>query len=227
MTKAELNTDWVDKLNKELSSSYYADLELFVKKERTNYPVFPKEEEVFNALQITPLEKVKVVILGQDPYHGPNQAHGLSFSVNKGIKSPPSLVNIFKELSADLGVPIPNHGNLTHWAKQGVLLLNATLTVRAGTPGSHQNKGWEKFTDKIIQLISDEKEHCVFLLWGNYAKSKLPLINQSKHLVLTAAHPSPLARGAFFGSRHFSKTNAYLKANHIEIINWDLTGGDL
>lgn len=223
MTITKMNNDWFDKLKDEFNSSYYTELELFIKNERANYVVYPKEEEVFNAFKIAPFENVKVVILGQDPYHGPNQAHGLSFSVNKGIKMPPSLVNIFKELHADLGYPIPNHGNLSHWAQQGVLLLNATLTVRAGTPGSHQKKGWETFTDKAIQLISEEKEHCVFLLWGNYAKSKLPLINQEKHLVLTAAHPSPLARGAFFGSRHFSKTNNYLKTNNIETVDWNLS----
>lgn len=223
MTGLETNNDWFNRLHKEFESSYYSELKQFIKNERVNYEVYPKEEEVFNALKITPFENVKVVILGQDPYHGPHQAHGLSFSVNKGIKAPPSLVNIFKELHSDLGCSIPNHGNLTYWAQQGVLLLNATLTVRAGVPGSHQKKGWEQFTDKVIQLISDKKEHCVFLLWGNYAKSKLPLIDQHKHLVLMAAHPSPLARGAFFGSRHFSKTNDYLLANKMKIIDWNLS----
>lgn len=211
---------WYEKLNSEMNSPYFHDLKSFVENERKHYQVYPKEDEVFNALKHTSFEKVKVIILGQDPYHGPNQAHGLSFSVNKGIKAPPSLVNIFKELNTDLGCAVPNHGYLMHWAVQGVLLLNATLTVRAGSPGSHQNKGWEKFTDKIIRLISEEKEHCVFLLWGNYAKSKLPLINSEKHLVLTAAHPSPLARGAFFGSRHFSQTNNYLKSKNLEPVDW-------
>jgi len=223
MTDLEMNNDWFSRLSQEFRSSYYTELEQFIKNERANYVVYPKEEEVFNAFKITPFENVKVVILGQDPYHGPHQAHGLSFSVNKGIKVPPSLVNIFKELYTDLGCQIPNHGNLSHWAQQGVLLLNATLTVRAGTPGSHQKKGWEQFTDKVIQLISEEKEHCVFLLWGNYAKGKLPLIDQCKHLVLTAAHPSPLARGAFFGSRHFSKTNDYLLVNKKKIVDWNLS----
>jgi uracil-DNA glycosylase len=177
---------------------------------------------VFNALKLTPLENTKVVILGQDPYHGPNQAHGLSFSVNYGIKPPPSLVNIYKELHTDVGFSVPNHGNLTEWAKQGVLLLNATLTVRAGEPASHQKKGWEQFTDAIIKLISDEKEHCVFMLWGSYARSKTVLIDTTKHLVLEAAHPSPLARGAFFGSHPFSKANAWLKKHGLEPIDWQL-----
>jgi uracil-DNA glycosylase len=163
-----------------------------------------------------------VVILGQDPYHGLNQAHGLSFSVNDGIKPPPSLVNIYKELHSDVGFHVPNHGNLTGWAQQGVLMLNATLTVRAGEPASHQKKGWEQFTDAIIKLISDEKEHCVFLLWGSYARSKTILIDTSKHLVLEAAHPSPLARGAFFGSRPFSQANAWLKKHGLEPIDWQL-----
>lgn len=220
MSETKLVSLWYEKLNQEMNLPYFLDLKDFVNQERKQHLVYPKEEDVFNALKLTPFEKVKVIILGQDPYHGPNQAHGLSFSVNKGIKAPPSLVNIFKELHTDLGCVVPNHGYLMKWATQGVLLLNATLTVRAGSPGSHQNKGWEKFTDKIIQLISEEKEHCVFLLWGNYAKSKSPLINSSKHLVLTAAHPSPLARGAFFGSKHFSQTNNYLKSKDLDPIDW-------
>lgn len=222
MFETKTTSQWYEKLHNEMNLPYFQELQHFVANERKQHVVYPKEEEVFSALKITPFEKVKVIILGQDPYHGPNQAHGLSFSVNKGIKAPPSLVNIFKELNSDLGCAIPDHGYLMHWATQGVLLLNATLTVRAGTPGSHQNKGWERFTDKIIQLISEEKEHCVFLLWGNYAKSKAPLINSKKHLVLMAAHPSPLARGAFFGSRHFSQTNNYLKSKHLEPIDWCL-----
>lgn len=222
MSETKATSMWYEKLNREMNSPYFQELMQFVTNERSQYTVYPKEEEVFNALKVTPFENVKVIILGQDPYHGPNQAHGLSFSVNKGIKSPPSLVNIFKELNTDLGCSIPNHGYLMNWATQGVLLLNATLTVRAGLPGSHQNKGWEKFTDKIIQLISEEKEHCVFLLWGNYAKGKIPLINSQKHLVLAAAHPSPLARGAFFGSKHFSQTNNYLKSKNLEPIDWCL-----
>jgi len=213
---------WYTKLEEELQKPYFKALEQFVKEERTRFTVYPKESEVFNALKLTPLENTKVVILGQDPYHGPNQAHGLSFSVNYGIKPPPSLVNIYKELHTDVGFSVPNHGNLTEWAKQGVLLLNATLTVRAGEPASHQKKGWEQFTDAIIKLISDEKEHCVFMLWGSYARSKTVLIDTTKHLVLEAAHPSPLARGAFFGSHPFSKANAWLKKHGLEPIDWQL-----
>ena len=222
MSETLASSPWHEKLTTEMNLPYFLELKQFVTNERKQHVVYPKEEEVFNALQTTPFENVKVIILGQDPYHGPNQAHGLSFSVNKGVKAPPSLVNIFKELNTDLGCAMPHHGYLMNWATQGVLLLNATLTVRAGSPGSHQNKGWEKFTDKIIQLISEEKEHCVFLLWGNFAKSKASLINSQKHLVLTAAHPSPLARGAFFGSQHFSQTNNYLKSKNLEPIDWCL-----
>ncbi len=213
---------WYTKLEEELQKPYFKALEQFVKEERTRFTVYPKESEVFNALKLTPFENVRVVILGQDPYHGLHQAHGLSFSVNDGIKPPPSLVNIYKELHSDVGFSIPNHGNLTEWARQGVLMLNATLTVRAGEPASHQKKGWEQFTDAIIKLISDEKDHCVFLLWGAYARSKTVLIDTSKHLVLEAAHPSPLARGAFFGSRPFSQANAWLKKHGLEPINWQL-----
>ncbi len=228
MTTKMTDNSWDLKLEQEFKKPYIEELKLFLKKERATHNVYPKQTEVFNALKLTPFENVKVIILGQDPYHGPSQAHGLSFSVNYGIKSPPSLVNIFKELkSENIGFEIPNHGNLTAWANQGVLLLNATLTVRAGEPGSHQKKGWETFTDSVIKLISDEKEHCVFLLWGNFAKSKSSLIDLEKHLVLTAAHPSPLAGGAFFGCRHFSKANEYLKSKGLQPINWNLTDYDL
>lgn len=213
---------WYKKLGQELQKPYFLELKHFVAEERKKITVYPKEEEVFNAIKITSFENVKVVLLGQDPYHGYNQAHGLSFSVKPGVKPPPSLVNIFKELQDDLGLPIPNHGNLTAWAERGVLLLNATLTVRAGEPGSHQKKGWEQFTDTIIKLVSDEKEHCVFLLWGNYARTKAPLIDLGKHLVLEAAHPSPLARGAFFGSKPFSKANNYLTSKGKEPVDWSL-----
>jgi uracil-DNA glycosylase len=219
--------NWKLKLQKEFDKPYFPLLEEFVKKERSEFTIYPKQEDTFAALNLTRLEDVKVIILGQDPYHGPHQAHGLSFSVNDGVKPPPSLVNIFKELRADLGFPIPKHGNLTSWAKQGVLLLNATLTVRAGLPGSHQKKGWELFTDEIIKTISDEKENCVFLLWGNFAKTKSSLINVNKHLILEAAHPSPLARGAFFGCAHFSKTNNYLRSKNIKTIQWNLSNDDL
>jgi uracil-DNA glycosylase len=179
---------------------------------------------LFNALQLCPLSSLKVVIIGQDPYHGAGQANGLSFSVNDGIKVPPSLQNIFKELKTDIpGFEIPTSGNLEAWAKQGILMLNAVLTVQAGLPGSHKKYGWQNFTDAIIKLISDKKQHVVFLLWGNYAITKSELIDSNKHLVLTAAHPSPLARGAFFGSKHFSKTNNYLTANGLTPVNWKLT----
>ena len=218
---------WQYSLQKEFKKLYFLELKDFLDKERLNQVIYPNEQEIFKAFELTPFNAVKVVIIGQDPYHGLNQAHGLSFSVNKGIKTPPSLQNIFKELQSDLGYPIPSHGNLINWAKQGVLLLNATLTVIEGKPGSHQKKGWEIFTDAVIKLISEEKENVVFLLWGNYAKSKAPLINASKHLILEAAHPSPLARGAFFGSKHFSKCNAYLSSKNIIPINWDLSEGDL
>jgi uracil-DNA glycosylase len=217
-----IHNSWDDKLDSEFKKPYMDDLKAFIKKERTEHTIYPKQTEVFNAFKLTPFEDVKVVILGQDPYHGPNQAHGLSFSVNYGVRTPPSLANIYKELKSDIGFTIPNHGNLTSWATQGVLLLNATLTVRAGSPGSHQKKGWEIFTDSVIKQISDEKTQCVFLLWGNFAKSKSNLIDLGKHLVLTAAHPSPLAGGAFFGSQHFSKTNEYLVSKKIKPIDWAL-----
>lgn len=227
MSHQIIGNSWDKKLQKEFESEYLENLKLFIKQERQTNIVYPKKEEVFNALKLTTFEDVKVVIIGQDPYHGPNQAHGLSFSVNYGIKSPPSLMNIFKELQSDVGFQIPNHGNLTSWAKQGVLLLNATLTVRAGMPGSHQKKGWEEFTDAVIKLISQEKQHCVFLLWGNFARTKKDLIDLEKHLVLEAAHPSPLARGAFFGSKHFSKTNEYLVSKSIEPIQWNIPSQNL
>ena len=211
----------------ERAKAYYIHLDSFIKSDRLKTTVFPKERDVFKAFELTPFDKLKVVIIGQDPYHKVNQAHGLSFSVNSGMKTPPSLVNIFKELQTDLSIPMANHGNLTSWAKQGVLLLNATLTVKEGQPGSHQNKGWEIFTDEVIKHISENKEGVVFLLWGNFAKSKKDLINASKHLVLEAAHPSPLARGAFFGCKHFSQTNAFLITNNKTPIDWNLNEEDL
>ena len=222
-----LHNSWEIKLKEEFDKPYMNDLKAFLKNERASNTIYPKQTEVFNALNLTPFENVKVVILGQDPYHGPNQAHGLSFSVNYGVKTPPSLANIYKELKSDINFSIPQHGNLTSWANKGVLLLNATLTVRAGVPGSHQKKGWETFTDSVIKLISDQKEHCVFLLWGNFAKSKSHLIDLDKHLVLTAAHPSPLAGGAFFGCKHFSKTNEYLISKKLEPIEWALPSDKL
>lgn len=217
-----LPNDWNSLLENEVNKPYFTNLMEFVEKERVQYVVYPKREDVFKAFEYTSFYDLKVIIIGQDPYHGPNQAHGLSFSVNYGVKTPPSLTNIYKELKSDLQIPMSNHGNLSKWAKQGVLLLNATLTVRSGEPGSHQNKGWEQFTDSVIQLISKEKAHCVFLLWGNYARNKKALIDYDKHLVLEAAHPSPLAKGAFFGCKHFSLTNSYLKKHNLSEINWDL-----
>jgi len=227
MTSSLFNNSWDDKLKEEFEKPYFQILNSFIKKERNEFIIYPKEDDVYNALKWTSFENLKVVIIGQDPYHGAHQAHGLSFSVNNGIKTPPSLKNIFKELHSDIGCKLPNHGNLTSWATQGVLLLNTTLTVQSGKPGSHQNKGWETFTDTIIKLISDEKQNCVFLLWGNYAKNKHNLINAQKHLVLEAAHPSPLARGAFFGCKHFSKTNEYLKSHQLNPIDWNLSIGEL
>lgn len=213
---------WNSLLENELNKPYFKNLMEFIEKERGQNVVFPKKEDVFKAFELTPFNDVKVIIIGQDPYHNPNQAHGLSFSVNYGVKVPPSLTNIYKELKNDLKISTPSHGNLTKWAKQGVLLLNATLTVRSGEPGSHQNKGWEQFTDSVIQLISKQKSNCVFLLWGNYARNKKALVDYDKHLVLEAAHPSPLAKGAFFGCQHFSLTNSYLRKHKMLEINWDL-----
>lgn len=227
MTEKIINNSWDLKLKQEFELPYINKLEEFLKEERRLHNIYPKKTEVFNAFKLTSFETIKVVILGQDPYHGPNQAHGLSFSVNYGIKIPPSLANIYKELKSDVDFAIPSHGNLTSWANQGVLLLNATLTVRAGEPGSHQKKGWEIFTDAVIKLISDKKENCVFLLWGNFAKSKINLIDLDRHLGLMAAHPSPLAGGAFFGSKHFSKTNEYLESKNISPIDWNIPNADL
>jgi len=194
----------------------------FIKSEYKKETVYPSPKFIFNAFELTPFDKVKVVILGQDPYHGVNQANGLAFSVNNGIVTPPSLVNIYKEIENDLGEKTKNvGGNLENWAKQGVLMLNATLTVQAHSPGSHQNKGWEKFTDAVIKILSEQKEHLVFILWGSYAQKKGSIIDESKHLVIRSVHPSPLsAYGGFFGSKPFSQTNAYLIFNDKEPIVW-------
>jgi uracil-DNA glycosylase len=219
--------NWQQIIDIEKAKDYFIYLDFFLKSERQNFDIFPKVKDVFKAFELTPLDKLKVVLIGQDPYHKINQAHGLSFSVNNGIKTPPSLVNIYKELKTDLNIPIAKHGNLTHWAKQGVLLLNTTLTVREGQPGSHQKKGWEIFTNEIIKYISENTENTVFLLWGNFAKTKKEIINLSKHLVLEAAHPSPLARGAFFGSKHFSKCNEFLISKVKVPIDWSLNEIDL
>lgn len=212
---------WKARLSDEFEKPYFLQLTEFVKSEYRTSTVYPPGKEIFRAFDFCDFDNVKVVILGQDPYHGPGQANGLCFSVRDGVKPPPSLVNIFKEIQRDLGKPIPCNGDLERWASQGVLLLNATLTVRASTAGSHQGKGWELFTDAVIKKISDEKTGVVFLLWGAYAQKKGEVIDRSKHLVLMAAHPSPFsADRGFFGCRHFSKANEYLKSKGLEEIDW-------
>ncbi|MBL0743536.1 uracil-DNA glycosylase [Chryseolinea lacunae] len=212
---------WKSKLTPEFEKPYFLQLIEFVKQEYKTQTVYPPGKEIFRAFDCSDFSDVKVVIIGQDPYHGPGQANGLCFSVREGVRNPPSLVNIFKEIKQDLGKPIPTSGDLERWATQGVLLLNATLTVRASSPGSHQNKGWEVFTDAVIKKISDEKENVVFLLWGAYAQKKGEIIDRNKHLVLASAHPSPFsADRGFFGSKHFSKTNDYLKRKGIAEIEW-------
>ncbi|OQD43245.1 uracil-DNA glycosylase [Croceivirga radicis] len=217
-----ISESWKVVLNEEFEKSYFKNLVEFVKGEYKNNTCYPQGSKIFEAFNVCPFEEVKVVIIGQDPYHGPKQAHGLCFSVNDGIAHPPSLVNIFKEQEADLSKPYPVSGNLTHWAQQGVLLLNATLTVRAGEAGSHQGKGWERFTDTVIQKISDQKADVVFLLWGGFAKKKQKLINRDKHHILESGHPSPLSanRGYWFGNKHFSKTNTILKQLEKNTIDW-------
>jgi uracil-DNA glycosylase len=222
----ELEASWLQVLSDEFGKDYMLKLKQFLKEEKqVGKTIYPKNSDIFNAFTQTPFTQVKVVILGQDPYHGPNQAHGLSFSVQKGIQVPPSLQNIYKELATDIpGFTIPKTGDLTEWAQQGVLLLNATLTVQAANAGSHQKRGWEKFTDMVIKTISDQKEGVVFILWGNYAQSKSILIDDKKHLVIKSTHPSPLAvsRGGFFGSKPFSKTNAYLVQQGEKPIDWQI-----
>lgn len=216
-----IETSWKERLQAEFDKPYFKQLTDFVRNEYSMFTVYPPGNQMFRAFDICPFDKVKVVILGQDPYHEPHQAQGLCFSVNEGIPFPPSLVNIFKEIEADLGIPMPKSGDLTRWAEQGVLLLNATLTVRAHQAGSHQNKGWEQFTDAVIHRLAEEREHLVFILWGSYAQRKGDFIDQSKHLILKSPHPSPLsAHRGFFGNKHFSKTNAYLKEHGIEPIKW-------
>ncbi|MBS1950901.1 MAG: Uracil-DNA glycosylase, family 1 [Cytophagales bacterium] len=212
---------WKLKLQAEFDKDYFNQLTTFVKHEYQTHTIYPPGKEIFRAFDCCPFEQVKVVLIGQDPYHGEGQANGLCFSVREGIRQPPSLQNIFKEIQNDLNKSIPVSGDLERWAKQGVLLLNATLTVRASAPGSHQNKGWEAFTDAVIKIISEEKSNIVFLLWGAYAQKKGEMIDRSKHLVLTSAHPSPfsVARG-FFGSKHFSKTNDYLRSKGLKEIEW-------
>lgn len=214
--------DWKKKLNDELEKPYFKELLEFVKAEYQNGDCFPHPDNIFKAFELSSFEHTKVVIIGQDPYHGYSQAHGLCFSVQPQTKVPPSLVNIFREINQDLDKPVPPHGNLQHWAQQGVLMLNATLTVRAGQAGSHQGKGWEKFTDAVIQILSEERENLVFLLWGGPAQKKGKKIHAEKHLVLTSGHPSPLAanRGYWFGNKHFSKTNQYLESIGKRPIDW-------
>jgi uracil-DNA glycosylase len=209
-------------LQTEFEKPYFEELIKYVKEEYAENSCFPAQDQIFEAFNLCAFEDLKVVIIGQDPYHGEGQAHGLCFSVNDGVKHPPSLKNIFKEIESDLSIPYPESGNLARWAKQGVLLLNATLTVKSKNAGSHQNKGWEQFTDAVISMISEKKDHVVFLLWGDYAKKKGKKIDRKKHCVLTSGHPSPLSanRGYWFGNKHFSKTNNYLKNNGLPIIKW-------
>ncbi len=217
-----LEPSWKQKLSTEFKQPYFAQLANFVKMEYKKYTCYPRGKDIFAAFDHCPFYQTKVVIIGQDPYHGPNQANGLCFSVKNGIPHPPSLVNIFKEIKVDVGAPYPKSGNLERWAAQGVLLLNATLTVRANTAGSHQNKGWELFTDAVITAISTHLEGIVFLLWGGYAKRKAGLVNRAKHHILTSGHPSPLSanRGLWFGNNHFSKTNDLLNQIGKPLITW-------
>ena len=218
-----IGNDWDEILKDDFSSEHYAALRTFLKAEYSSHTVYPGMYDIFNALKYTPYSSVKVVIIGQDPYHGPNQAHGLSFSVREGVPPPPSLQNIFKEIKSDLGLPIPNHGCLEKWAKQGVLLLNAVLTVRAGQANSHKGQGWETITDSIIRHLNDRQKPMVFLLWGANAGAKSALVTNPSHLVLKCAHPSPLsAYNGFFGCRHFSKANKYLSECGLKEIDWRL-----
>ena len=220
--QVNIANSWKNILEKEFEKSYFKDLVEFVKNEYSKNTCYPKGSDIFAAFDYCSFDDVKVVILGQDPYHGPNQANGLCFSVKDGITHPPSLINIFKEISTDLNKVYPKSGNLEMWAKQGVLLLNATLTVRAHEAGSHQKKGWETFTDEVIKQISNNKEHVVFLLWGGFAKKKAKLIDKKKHFILESGHPSPLSanRGYWFGNQHFSKTNEILLSKGFKKINW-------
>lgn len=220
--KSQITSQWLSNIQVEIEKEYFRKLMDFVSNERKNYVVYPPEYLMFNAFCLTSWDSIKVVIIGQDPYHGEGQAHGLCFSVPKGIRKPPSLQNVFKELNDDIGMKIPSHGNLESWAKQGVLLINACLSVRKKSPTSHQNIGWEIFTDALIRKISSEKKNVVFLLWGKFAQEKASLINENNHLILKAVHPSPMSvyRG-FFGCKHFSKTNSYLCSHSINPIDWN------
>lgn len=219
--KVKIEESWQQHLADEFDKPYFESLAAFVRDEYAKNTCYPPGNLIFNAFNLCPFNKVKVVLIGQDPYHEPGQAHGLCFSVNDGVPFPPSLVNIFKEIQSDIGTPMPLSGSLVRWAEQGVLLLNATLTVRAHAAASHQRRGWEEFTDAVIRLLSAEREHLVFILWGSYAQSKQQLIDSERHLVLKSAHPSPLsAYRGFFGNHHFSLTNMYLKKYGIMPINW-------
>jgi uracil-DNA glycosylase len=219
--QVNIELSWAEKLTGEFEKPYFAELVNFVKSEYAHHKVFPPGKLIFNAFEHCPFNEVKVVILGQDPYHGPGQAHGLCFSVPDGVAFPPSLQNIFKEIKDDLGTPIPKSGNLERWARQGVFLLNATLTVQAHQAGSHQNKGWETFTDKVIRLLAEQRDNLVFMLWGTYAQQKGKFIDPNRHLVLQSVHPSPLsAHRGFFGNHHFSKANEYLTKSGKTPVNW-------
>ena len=220
--RVQIHPSWEKRLASAFSSPDFEALVAFVKKEYSAHRCYPPGQLIFEAFNTCPFDDIKVVLLGQDPYHGPGQAHGLCFSVPEGVGHPPSLINIFKEIEQDLGLAYPESGNLLRWAKQGVFLLNATLTVRAHLAGSHQKQGWESFTDRVIQTISTENEGVVFLLWGGYAKKKMKLIDSSKHLVLSSGHPSPLSanRGYWFGNKHFSQCNDYLQAKGKAVIDW-------
>lgn len=223
MSAVRIHPSWKEQLASEFVQPYFHELSTFVRNEYETKAVFPNPKDVFRAFDLCPFDQVKVVILGQDPYHGPRQAHGLSFSVESGVRNPPSLQNIFKELAADVGRPVNQEGDLTRWAQQGVLLLNATLTVRRGEAGSHQGKGWELFTDAAIRALNERREHIVFMLWGNYARQKGAFIEREKHLVLEAAHPSPFsAHSGFFGCKHFTQANAYLAGHGLSPIAWDI-----
>ena len=221
--EVKIEQSWKEALAGEFGKPYFAELVNFLRNEKAaGKVIYPPGSQIFRAFDLTPVQNVKVVILGQDPYHGPGQAHGLSFSVPSGVPAPPSLKNIFKEIETDLGVRMSGHPNLESWARQGVLLLNAVLTVRAAEAASHSRIGWQEFTDAVIKYISDNCEGVVFMLWGNFARGKSDLIDHSRHCVLEAAHPSPLARGAFFGCRHFSQANTYLLSTSRTPINWQL-----
>lgn len=219
----QIEESWANILKEEFEAPYFEALKLFLREEKNNYPIYPPGNLIFNAFNNTPFNRVKVVILGQDPYHGPGQAHGLCFSVPDGIPKPPSLQNIFKEIESDLGIPVSSRSDLTSWTRQGVLLINAILTVRANEPASHQNRGWEKFTDAVIRNLSEKRKNLIFLLWGNYAQAKESLIDSNRHHILKAAHPSPLsANRGFFGCKHFSRTNEILSGLGLNGIDWRL-----